>query len=122
MADIIDELRGIGFDVDGALPRFCDNREMYQKYLLKFPEEQYIPSYKKAFEVGSFDDAAEHIHEFKGVSGNLGATLLFQLSSDIMTLFRQGSYDAIPEMNVQLYEEFERISSEIIKVREAAGL
>lgn len=117
MADILDELKNAGFDTVSALPRFCDNRELYLKYILKFPEERYLPDYKAEFDAGNYDRAAEIIHDFKGVSGNLGATRLFQIASDIMTMFRHSGTEGIAPLNDGLYAEFERVSEAIKKCR-----
>lgn len=69
-------------DIQGALPRFGKNAEVYQDFLNEFMDElpDRIEQFQGAFHSGDFSDLADNAHNLKGISASLGAKQLSYLA------------------------------------------
>ncbi|MEG0310820.1 MAG: Hpt domain-containing protein [Eubacterium sp.] len=93
MEQILIALEEKGCDISGGLKRFMNNEAIYLKYLNKFPEEKTMSQFIEALNSGDYECAAQEIHTFKGITGNLGLTELFELSKEMMVLLKENEYE-----------------------------
>ena len=72
------------FDVDEALNRISNNSKLYLSILKKFlnNNKNFISVLKDNLEKDELDEAIRNIHTLKGVSGNLGSKIIYQLCLD----------------------------------------
>lgn len=106
-------LRGVGIDYDAALARFVGKRAIYEKYLIRFLEDEHAMEAAKAFEERNYEEMLEQTHALKGLAGTLGMTSLFEVSSDIVKDLRSGEVDELEEKLKKLLAERERIARAI---------
>lgn len=87
-------LQDAGVDTQDALARFMGNAALYERFLLKFPNDPNFGQVGPALEQGDLDRALTAAHTLKGVAGNLGMTALFQACTQLVDLLRAGQPDA----------------------------
>ena len=89
--DILTELKGFGVDIDDAMNRFVNNKELYLKMLLKLkPNIEKLPVLS-LIESGDNEQALANAHTLKGITGNLSLTPLFGGYTKVVELFRAGN-------------------------------
>lgn len=81
-------LRDAGVDTEGSVRRFAGNAALYEKFLLRFPEDPNFAAASAALESGDWEGLLQAVHTLKGVSGNLGLNRIFELCSQVVTLLR----------------------------------
>lgn len=108
-----DRLRAAGIDYDAALARFVGMRGIYEKYLMKFLEDEHAVKAARAFEEGDYEEMLEQTHALKGLAGTLGMTPLFEASADIVKDLRNGVVDALEEKLDRLLTVREQIAETI---------
>lgn len=96
-----------GFDIDAARRRFLGKREMYERFLLRFPEDSNYRKMQKALKENNIKSAFYHAHTLKGVCGNLSLYRLYEASGEIVEELRK---DKLPDEEMfaglrQCYEE-----------------
>lgn len=88
--DIITELKALGANIDEAMNRFMNNKELYQKMLLKLPPNIEKLPVLSLIETGDNEGALANAHTLKGIMGNLSITPLYEGYTKIVDLFRAG--------------------------------
>jgi len=80
-----------------GLNRVNNNKELYQKLLLKFYNNNInlIEQLKKSYKTNNSENALKLIHTIKGVSGNIGAIELFEATKEIETTLKNNSNNNI---------------------------
>lgn len=86
--DFLEELKGLGVDVDEALGRFMKNEGLYKRMLAKLPSNIESLEILPFIEAGDNQTALSNAHTLKGVTGNLSLTPLYKAYSDIVAMFR----------------------------------
>lgn len=109
------ELRAAGIDYDGALARFVGSRGIYEKYLLKFREDTHVKDARAAFAQQDYQEMLEQVHALKGLSGTLGMTLLYQISTEIVRELREQQYDCMEQKMEELEAERERLLKVLVE-------
>ncbi|MFA7326818.1 MAG: response regulator [Candidatus Kapaibacterium sp.] len=96
--DIHNELEGI--DLKQGLSVVVGNEKLYVKLLTKFNQnyQNFIPQFIKTCE-GDIKEGKRELHTLKGVSGNIGAIELFNLSSKYENLLDDGFIPNNENMN-----------------------
>ncbi len=81
--DQIPELENI--DTGAGISRVAGNRKLYINLLRQFAESQSVTSerIKETFEQGNLEESERLAHTVKGVSGNIGATLVEETSAEL---------------------------------------
>ena len=103
--DILETLRGVGCDVDGALSRlFSGDEKFYAKMLAKLPENTAMARMRAALDAGDAAALFEASHELKGVYANLGITPLYEPCREIVEIARAGTTDGVEELIGQMEE------------------
>ena len=107
-------LKEAGIDIDDALQRFSGNRELLEKYLYKFTEEPVYYSIVAEMNEKNWAAAEDSVHSFKGITGSLAITDLFNITCDLLAELRAKNYDLSLQLFEKLKEEYQKII-EIIK-------
>lgn len=92
----VERLKTCGVNYEAGVHRFGDNVAIYEKYLKKLPESDYITEAKEALLHKDVEEAFQVFHKMKAVVGNLSIDELFNQISEITEELRTGSVD-IPE-------------------------
>lgn len=104
-------LRTAGIDYDAALARFVGKREIYEKYLTKFLQDEHVKDAARAYEERDFHEMLEQTHALKGVAGTLGMTNLYEISSEIVKNLRDDETEGLTEKMEKLLNECERLKT-----------
>lgn len=86
---LLAELKNWGCDIDGALERFLEDRQLYAECLRMAAEDPAYELLEKAFRAGAEQEAFDCAHTLKGVLGNLGLTPLFEAAVRMTELLRE---------------------------------
>lgn len=116
-----DRLTEKGADIKNALRHFMGKEAMFEKYLVKFFEEE--PNYDKllkSLEEHDYPEAFKCVHTLKGVSINLGLMPLYQVLYDMTEDLRNKTAEEIDLAEVEakkkemirIYTEFADIIRE----------
>lgn len=81
-------------DTEGAVRRFSGNSGLYERFLNKFLSDPTFGMVTDAFKAGDAQLALTATHTFKGLTANLGLTKLYNISSEMVSLIRDGDYEA----------------------------
>lgn len=109
MSALLDELRSMGCDIDGAMSRFLNKEDFYAKIYKKFLDEKSFGELGKALQERNTDDAFRHSHTLKGVCANMGLTPLYNIVVKIVEPCRAGEYsDDLLVIYDELLKEFEK--------------
>ena len=112
----ISMLRYSGFDVDGALERFCNNTELYEEFLLKFVDDPTFNNMMGKIRNKDFVEGYNDCHALKGVTGNMGFTKLYECCNNLCKALKAGIPAPIAEQCMATqkdYDEFVKIIKEI---------
>lgn len=104
-------LQTAGIDTESALRRFGGNSALYEKFLMKFPQDDSFAQIGPALEQEDWAAALTAAHTLKGVSGNLGMDRLFRSCSEIVSLLREKN-DAEA---VKAYEKLQSAYEDVIR-------
>lgn len=107
-------LKEAGIDIDDALARFSGNNELLEKYLSKFTEDPVYYSIVAEMNEKNWAAAEDSVHSFKGITGSLAITSLFNTTSELLEQLRSKNY----ELSLPLYEKLKveyQKTAEIIK-------
>lgn len=104
---LLDDLRGIGVDIDAALTRFMGNEELLEMMYKKMPDsieknKDVIPQ----IQAGQVDMAIQKAHTLKGNMGNLSITPMYNAYSDIVNKLRAGDLNGAAQgvNDIQSYQ------------------
>ncbi len=90
---MIDKLKNWGCNVDEALERFVDDKELYITCFNMFLVDPSFVSLEQALNAQDVKAAFEACHTLKGVAGNLSAGPLYQSICDLTEKLRAGSME-----------------------------
>lgn len=106
-----------GIDWTATLDRFMNNENLYEKILLKFPNDPSFHELKEKIAEGDAQASFMYAHTLKGVAGNLGLTRLFQLASQLTDELRNGHIENASPLMKDLTEQYEAICDFIKKIK-----
>lgn len=104
-----EKLLEAGVNVDVALDRFRGNEKMMMHFLLGFSKDPSYETYKAAMTEKRYEDAFKAIHTLKGVCGNLSLDNLYDVTSNVVELFRAGQNAQAEELFPEVVKEYERV-------------
>ena len=90
MENIFQKLEEWGCDVDGALDRFLDDKELYITCLQTVISDTAFEKLGVALEEKQIAAGFDYAHTLKGVFANLGLTPMFELVGKIVEPLRSG--------------------------------
>lgn len=109
MSALLDQLRTMGCDIDGAMGRFLNKEDFYAKIYRKFLVEKSFEALGVSLKEKNTDDAFRHSHTLKGVCANMGLTPLLDIVVKIVEPCRAGEYsDDLLKYYDDLMAEFEK--------------
>ena len=111
MEKIFDALENWGCDIDGALERFLDDKELYMTCLQTMVTDHNFEMLGNALEEGIVAQAFDYAHTLKGVFANLGLTPMFQIVELIVEPLRAGSAKDLKEPYDRLLSANEYLKS-----------
>lgn len=104
-----------GIDYDSAMNLFMGKQEIFERFLVKFKNDESYKQIKSAIEAGDCEAAFKAAHTLKGVAGNLSFKDLAKVASDITEEFRAGNFEGglqyIDELDVQYKRIMDFISA-----------
>lgn len=80
-------------DLDSGLGRVRGNKALYKRMLDLFAQSEEYDAFEKALSDNDTTRASEVMHSIKGMSGNLSLTRIYELSSELTNLLRNGTVD-----------------------------
>lgn len=100
-------------DVDSGISRLGGNKQLYIHLLKKFNEilKKDLPLYEKAQSEKSMLDLHGEIHTLKGVSGNLSALALYEVSTSLDSSLKAGLLDQ--ELNLKVVRILRETQQEV---------
>lgn len=107
MGTLIEEIRAYGADVDGALERFLDDEDLYEKCLLTFVDDESFAGLKEALDGKDYEQAFNCAHTLKGVAANLGLTPLYEAIVGIVEPLRGKDYSNLDSQYAVVAEAYE---------------
>jgi len=122
-SDLPDHIPGL--NLEAGLQAVGNNRSVYKKILIKFFEHNRntVPEIQKAVDTGAIKDAARAAHTLKGVSGNIGATEVYQCAAALEDAILNGESDQVAflinRLTHRLGEVLEALST--IRAQEKEG-
>ena len=88
---LLEELKGLGVDVDEGLNRVMGDRSLYEMTLGMFiSEADGNPISAEDFDGADLKGLTERVHKLKGITGNLSMNRLFTRYTDVLGLLRAG--------------------------------
>ena len=86
-----------GLNLEAGLQAVGNNRNVYKKILIKFFDHNRntVQEIQEAIAGGAIQDAARAAHTLKGVSGNIGATDVYQCSAALEEAILNGESDQV---------------------------
>lgn len=89
---LIEELKGLGADVDEALDRVMGDQDLYVMMLGMFLQSAAENDIKaEDFDEADLEGLIKRVHTLKGVTGNLGLTPLFERYTESLGQLRSGN-------------------------------
>lgn len=108
---LIDELRGMGLDIDEGLERVLGDASLYEMMLGMFVDSvRDNPVRAEDFDKGDLDELIKQIHTLKGVTGNLALMPLYDGYNQALTLLRAGK----PKEAKAEYEKLAPVQADIL--------
>lgn len=98
-----------GIDYDAALRRFVGKTDLYEKYLIRFLEDQNLCKLETEIKSKNCKAAFKAAHALKGVVGTLGITRLLVVVGKCVEALRAGELEAAEEMMPEIREEYEAV-------------
>lgn len=102
-------LQKAGVDTEGALERFSGNSMLYERFLMKFPQDETFAKIAPALDADNFEEALRAAHTLKGVSANLGMNRLFHACSDMVSFIRNTEYGKAKAVYPETREAYEEV-------------
>ncbi|NCD04743.1 MAG: Hpt domain-containing protein [Spirochaetia bacterium] len=93
MEEKLNKLKNWGCDINGALDRFLNDKDLYYECLSMFVEDQNFAALKLHINDANQKKPFSYVHTLKGVAGNLGISPLFESLSELCEALRNNEYD-----------------------------
>ncbi len=113
--DMKEELISQGVDYNTALERFMGKDDLYERFLVKFLEDENFRKLGENIKAGNVEEAFKCAHTLKGLSGNLGFDNLLEEDAQIVEILRSGSLDGVEELYEVLSERYHKLCDTIKK-------
>ena len=109
-------MKNSGLNTKDAMARLMGNKKLYLKLLDCFQQDysQFDEQFILLLQAGNYEEASIKVHSMKGMSGNLGAEALYEISRELEVLCK--SKTALAELQTHLTAfstEFQRLLRQI---------
>ena len=98
-----------GIDYDDGVKRLVGNSMIFEKCLLKFPNDESFANLKRELETGNCEEAFKAAHNLKGVAANLSMTRLAVKAGDCCEELRAGNIADAKSLFNALEEEYSNV-------------
>lgn len=116
MDEIFEKLNECGIDTEDAIERFVGDKELYLKILKTFVKDPSFQLAEESFKEKKEEEFLAHLHSLKGVSGNLGISVLFERTALMRQLYSEGRKQEANNMMSLLREEYEEVVEAIKEI------
>lgn len=99
---ILRSLADWGVDIPTTLERFVDDSDFYMQCLYQFADDRCFALLGTAITERAYTQANDIAYNLKGVSGNLGLTKICEETTNLICLFREQRFHALPQQYAQL--------------------
>ena len=106
-----------GIDYTDGLRRFMNNASLFEKFLMRFPEDVTFGELKNALDAGDCEAAFHAAHTLKGVAGNLSLKTLIQAVSRQTETLRGGDLAGGKQQMNAVTAAYEEVVQAILSVR-----
>lgn len=115
------KLEAAGVDYAGAVHRFLNNDSMYEKFLVKFLEDENYKKLEDGIASGDYANIFPFTHTIKGTAGNLGLVPVSKVADIITELVRNKTAEeidcaAVDSNMLELREEYKKMCDVISSV------
>lgn len=107
---LLEELKGLGVNIDEAVERFMGNVSLYERMLGTFPGMIESCSVDPDFDCNDYSEVIEKTHAIKGAAGNLSITPLYEAYTEIVSLLRSNQ----PEQAQTVLKEILPVQEDVI--------
>ncbi len=97
-------LKQIDVNIEETLQRFSGNKELMEKFIKKFPEDNTTEDLENAIKAKDYKAIEDTAHTLKGLSGNLGFSKLFELSSALVNAIRANDFSTADTLSPKVIE------------------
>lgn len=108
---MIDRLRAWGCEVDEALERFVNDKDLYIMCMNLFVDDAFFEKLGDAIKSKNYDAARNATHTLKGVAGNVSAGPLAVVIDTLMTKLRMEDYSDLDSYYSQIIEYRDSLST-----------
>jgi len=109
-------LQEAGMDVDGALERLMGSETLLDRLLNMFLDDTNYGRLQAAVDHRDLESALAASHTLKGMCGNLSMTLLFDLLTRQVALFRADDWAGGAGLMPEIAAAYDRLSSVIKQI------
>lgn len=107
-------LKEYGIDYENAIKRFAGNEALYEKFLVKFTEDDHLQIGEEAMRNQQYEDTMEAVHALKGVAGTLGMMDLLHACSHVVAKIRNNELENLEEAMQKVRQEFEKACDAVL--------
>lgn len=111
----ITELQKAGINYPEGLSRFCNQTELYEKFLLQFLEDPTFDQLSTFLSEENIVQAYKSAHTLKGMSGNLSLTDFYNNCCGLVDALREHQVETIREHYQRLLDSYKRIQTALKK-------
>lgn len=108
------QLLAMGVNLNSTLERFLNNEDLYEKFLVKFLDDENFTELKENLKQNNYEKAYANAHTLKGVCANLGIDSLYHILAPMVEKLRENRYVENSNELEQLEENYNELCS-IIK-------
>lgn len=91
--DFIEELSALGINVESALSRLKNNKQLYIEFLREFINDSDWIGLSCSLEELNSQEAFDYAHGLKGMAANLGLEKITELLSELVEILRLGKVE-----------------------------
>lgn len=107
--DILERLTQAGVDVAGSLARFNGNKDLYIRFIRKFPNDLNFNLLVQDVNDKKLRDAQMHVHTLKGLSANLGMKELSNACNEMLIKLREDEYDHLDRISSEIQSCYQKM-------------
>ncbi len=100
----------VGINYDEGLARFIGEKDIYEKFLLSFPDDKTFRVLEKNIDDGDVKGAFEAAHSLKGLTGNLSINDMYKKLVTLTDVLRNdGDIEKARDLFVWLKEDYKKV-------------
>ena len=85
---MLNELKALGTDVEGALENLNGKQALYERLIFKFLKMMKDKDVPLDFDETNYSEITDRVHMIKGGAGNLGITPIYEGYNEALHLYR----------------------------------